>query len=159
MHATHNASASDQSRKAAGTECAATESEHVDFVAVLIVEGEPQIGLDNVVLQPFAEHTTEDAIQPLAEPVQKSVLAQRIHIGPDALAVEHDLRNLPAIRKRMRVGDAACNNGDVGGLRLAKLLPGAIKTDHETLQNHPPTPEHGDPIRAATDRQPARLYS
>ena len=153
MHAADNTRAPDQPGKAARAECAAAEAEHIDLVAVLIVEGQPQIGLDDVVFQSFAEHTTEDAIQPLAEPVQESVLAERIHVGPDALAVEHNLRDLRAIWERVRVGDAACDNGDVGGLWLAQLLPGAVKTDHETLQNSHPrqnTSNLSEPPRTAS---------
>ena len=75
MHAADNTRAPDQPRKAARAERAAAESEHVDLVAILIVEGQPQVGLDDVVFQPFAENAAKDAVQPFAEPVQEPVLA------------------------------------------------------------------------------------
>jgi hypothetical protein len=138
MRATDDPRTPDQAGKAARAEGAAAEAEHIDFVAIFVVEGEAQVGLDDIVFQPLAEHPAEHPVQPFAEAIEEAVLAQRIDVGADALAVNDDLRDRAAVGQRVRMRNAAGDDGDIGWLRLAQLLPRAVKTHDKTLHDRHP---------------------
>src|SRR5205085_3753855 len=99
---------------------AAAEAEDVDLVAGHVVGGEEAVAGQDVVEQPEAERSAEDAVDAVADPdaaeVEHGLLDPRLHGGGVDL---HGARDLLDVRDVLAVG----------------AVPGAVATDDEAL--HP----------------------